>query len=172
MTSTMMEPKQTAASRKGKYLTFALGQEEYGLEILSVREIIGYMEVTAVPQTPSYVLGVINLRGKVIPVVDLRSKFGMDTVARTEETCIVVVEIEHKTGAISTGILVDRVSEVLDILEEQIEAAPEFGSGTDTAYILGMAKIGQNVKILLDINRVLGSGGIQDLASLAESENS
>ena len=141
--------------KEGKYLTFALGQEEYGLEILKVREIIGYMEITAVPQTPAYVKGVINLRGQVIPVIDLRAKFGMETTERTEETCIIVVEISQGGRSFSTGIVVDHVEEVLDIAGEDIEEAPQFGSAVNTDFILGMGKIGDSVKILLDIDKVL-----------------
>jgi len=151
--------------REGKYLTFALANEEYGLEILKVREIIGYMEITAVPQTPYYVKGVINLRGQVIPVVDLRAKFGMETVEVTDESCIIVVEISQGSRSFSTGIVVDHVQEVLDIAGQDIEEAPQFGSTVDTNFILGMGKIGDTVKILLDIDRVLTS---QDLAGLSD----
>jgi len=143
-------------SREGKYLTFALAQEEYGLEILKVREIIGYIDVTAVPQTPHYVKGVINLRGKVIPVIDLRSKFGMETTDVTDETCIIVVEINQAGRQFSTGIVVDRVQEVLDIAAGSIEDAPQFGGAVDTNFIMGMGKVGDSVKILLDIDMVLG----------------
>jgi purine-binding chemotaxis protein CheW len=146
--------------RGGKYLTFALGKEEYGLEILKVREIFGYMDITALPQTPSYVKGVINLRGQVIGVVDLRAKFGMDTTETTEETCIIVVEIRHGARKISTGIVVDRVKEVQDIPGEDIEDPPSFDTGIDTNVILGMGKIGDSVKILLDIDKVLGNAEI------------
>ena len=144
--------------KEGKYLTFALAHEEYGLEILKVREIIGYIQVTALPQTPHYVKGVINLRGQVIPVVDLRSKFGMDTADVTDETCIIVVEIAHNGRKFSTGIVVDRVQEVLDIPGGNIEEAPQFGASVNTDFILGMGKVGESVKILLDIDRVLGGG--------------
>ena len=147
--------EQTLQHKEGKYLTFALANEEYGLEILKVREIIGYMEITAVPQTPHHVKGVINLRGQVIPVVDLRAKFGMETAAVTEETCIIVVEINQGGRNFSTGIVVDHVQEVLDINGKDIEEAPRFGASVDTAFILGMGKIGDTVKILLDIDRVL-----------------
>ena len=142
-------------SREGKYLTFVLGQEEYGLEILKVREIIGYLDVTAVPQSPDYVKGVINLRGQVIPVVDLRSKFGMETVNVTNQTCIIVVEADQDDCKISTGIIVDHVQEVLDIAEVQIDDAPEFGTCIDTDFILGLGKIHDRIKTLLDIDRVL-----------------
>jgi purine-binding chemotaxis protein CheW len=157
-TGTQVEQINKALSEKeGKYLTFALGPEEYGLEILRVREIICYMEITAVPQTPHYVKGVVNLRGQVIPVVDLRAKFGMETTEVTEETCIIVVEISQGSRNFSTGIVVDHVQEVLDIAGEDIEDAPQFGSTVNTDFILGMGKINETVKILLDINRVLAS---------------
>jgi purine-binding chemotaxis protein CheW len=150
--------------RGGKYLTFALGKEEYGLEILKVREIIGYMDITAVPRTPGYVKGVINLRGQVIAVVDLRAKFGMDTAEKTEETCIIVVEIRHGARKISTGIVVDRVKEVQDIPSENIEDPPTFDSGVEASFILGMGKIGKSVKILLDIDKVLAGDGVVELS--------
>jgi purine-binding chemotaxis protein CheW len=149
--------------KEGKYLTFALGSEEYGLEILKVREIIGYMEITAVPQTPSYVKGVINLRGQVIPVVDLRSKFGMETAKVTEETCIIVVEIHQDGRKFSTGIVVDHVQEVLDIDGENIEEAPQFGASVNTDFILGIGKVGESVKILLDIDKVLGNSELENV---------
>jgi purine-binding chemotaxis protein CheW len=142
-----------ANGREGKYLTFVLGGEEYGLEILKVREIIGLMEITSVPQTPVFIKGVINLRGKVIPVIDLRLKFGMEEAEPTEETCIIVVDI----GGAMIGILVDTVSEVLHVMADQIEPAPSFGGSIDTGFILGMGKIKGKVKILLDIDSVLSA---------------
>lgn len=151
--------------RGGKYLTFALGPEEYGLEILKVREIIGYIDVTAVPQTPHYVKGVINLRGQVIPVIDLRAKFGMDTADVTEQTCIIVVEIAQDAQTFSTGIVVDHVQEVLDIDGGNIEEAPQFGASVNTDFILGMGKIGESVKILLDINAVLSKADLSGFGS-------
>lgn len=156
-TQTQSNEKAAVTGRGGKYLTFALGKEEYGLEILKVREIIGYMDITAVPKAPPCVKGVINLRGQVISVIDLRSKFMMDTAERTDETCIIVVEIHHNGRKLNTGIIVDRVSEVLDIASENIEAPPSFGASLETDFILGMGKIGESVKILLDIDRVLGA---------------
>ena len=149
------QAKKAIESKEGKYLTFALSHEEYGLEILKVREIIGYMDITAVPQTPHHVKGVINLRGQVIPVVDLRAKFGMDTAEVTEKTCIIVVEITQGNRHFQTGIIVDNVEEVLDIAGEEIEDAPQFGSSVNDDFILGMGKIGDSVKILLDIDKVL-----------------
>jgi len=160
------EQSVTAVTEKeGKYLTFSLAHEEYGLEILKVREIIGYMEITAVPQTPHHVKGVINLRGQVIPVIDLRAKFGMDTADVTEETCIIVVEISQGSRTFQTGIVVDHVQEVLDIAGEDIEDAPQFGSSVNTEFILGMGKIQETVKILLDIDKVLAGDNLSGFAS-------
>jgi purine-binding chemotaxis protein CheW len=147
--------EKALSAKEGKYLTFALGSEEYGLEIIKVREIIGYVDVTAVPQTPHYVRGVINLRGQVIPVVDLRATFGMETTEVTEQTCIIVIEIAQAGRAFSTGIVVDHVQEVLDIAGQSIEDAPQFGASVDTNFILGMGKVGESVKILLDIDKVI-----------------
>jgi purine-binding chemotaxis protein CheW len=160
---------QAATAQEGKYLTFALGREEYGLEILKVREIIGYMDITAVPRTPSYVKGVINLRGQVIPVVELRAKFAMQTAERTDETCIIVVETSQGGRKFSTGIIVDHVSEVLDIAAECIEDSPQFGSTVDTSFILGMGKVGESVKILLDIDKVLTDADLSKVAPEAAS---
>ncbi len=153
----MSATMETAAKRGGKYLTFKLGREEYGLEILKVREIIGYMDVTAVPRMPGHVLGVVNLRGQVISVIDLRRKFAMAEVERTEETCIIVAETRREGRRISTGIVVDKVSEVLEIKDECIEDAPSFGAAVEDEFIRGMGKVGDAVKILLNIDRVLGA---------------
>ena len=144
-------------AKPGKYLTFALGAEEFGLEILKVREIIGYMDITAIPQTPQHIRGVINLRGQVIPVDDLRTKFEMQTEKRTSQTCIIVVQTRRDDQQLNTGIIVDRVRDVLDITAGQIENAPQLDTGVEMDVILGMAKIADSVKILLDIDRVLGS---------------
>ncbi len=146
---------QRAADREGKYLTFSLDREEYGIGILKVKEIIGMMRITPVPQAPEYVKGVINLRGKVIPVIDLRARFGMSSSEYTDRTCIVVVEIDAATGRLHIGIVVDSVSEVLNIKGSDIEETPAFGIRLKTDYILGMAKKDGGVKILLDIDRVL-----------------
>jgi purine-binding chemotaxis protein CheW len=147
--------RKAVSESEGKYLTFTLAGEEYGIGILKVKEIIGMMTITMVPQTPGYVKGVINLRGKVIPVVDIRLKFGMAAMDYTERTCIIVVEIVRNSDRILIGIVVDSVSEVLNIKAGDIEETPNFGSQLDTDYILGMAKAGGGIKILLDIDRVL-----------------
>jgi purine-binding chemotaxis protein CheW len=157
-------PAEEFSGREGKYLTFALGAEEFGLEILKVREIIGYKDITAGPQTPEYVKGVINLRGQVIPVIDLRMKFAMDEAEVTEQTCIIVVEISQGTIQFQTGIVVDHVSEVLDIAGGDIEDAPQFDSDVDSSFILGMGKIGETVKILLDIDKVLGGEDFSNMS--------
>ncbi len=145
------------SDREGKYLTFSLAGEEYGIVILKVKEIIGMMPITPVPKTPHYVKGVINLRGKVIPVADLRLKFDMEEMAYSERTCIIVVEIKEGAGNILMGIVVASVSEVLTIKSGEIEDTPAFGAKMDTDYILGMAKTAEGVKILLDIDKVFGA---------------
>ena len=159
---------EAVGAKAGKYLTFRLASEEYGLEILKVREIIGVMDITHVPRTPEYIRGVINLRGKVIPVLDLRTKFNMETTENTDETCIVVVDTSSDGDTIQMGILVDAVSEVLDIQESQIEDPPAFGTSVDTKFILGMGKVNNEVKILLDIDEVLTAGDITLLENMTE----
>ncbi len=156
-----------AVSREGKYLTFSLAGEEYGIRILKVKEIIGLMPITPVPQTPDHVRGVINLRGKVIPIVDLRLKFGLPVVACTDRTCIVVTEIVASDNKIFMGIVVDSVSEVLNIKAADIENTPNFGSKLNTSYILGMAKMEQSVKILLDIDKVMSDEEINSMKQAA-----
>ncbi len=161
----------TARARAGKYLTFQLRGEIYGLEILKVQEIIGMMKVTRVPRTPAFIRGVINLRGKVIPVVDLRLKFSMESQADTEKTCIIVVQVIREGGLkITMGMLVDEVAEVVNIESSQIEPTPELGAGIDTDFILGIGKVGQKVVMLLDIDKVLTVGEIAAAASASAAE--
>jgi len=167
LTKTVDQAIKAMTDKEGKYLTFALAGEEYGIGILKVKEIIGMMPVTAVPRTPGYVKGVINLRGKVIPVVDLRMKFGMEEKSYTDRTSIVVVEFNGETGRILIGIVVDSVSEVLNIRGGDIEETPTIGAKLDTDYILGMAKIGAGIKILLDINKVLRTGEFDNFEQVA-----
>jgi len=150
------EAKASSWSQKaGKYLTFCLDREEYGLEILKVQEIIGLMSVTRVPGMPDFIRGVINLRGKVIPVMELRLKFGMEAGENTEKTCVIVVQVGRGDSKLIMGVIVDEVSEVLDIGAEQIEPPPTFGGSLKTDFILGMGKVDQKVVMLLDIDRVL-----------------
>ncbi len=158
-----------ADSMAGKYLTFDLGDEVYGIGILKVQEIIGLMNVTKVPRTPECVRGVINLRGKVIPVMDLRLKFGMDKKEDTERTCIIVVQVAWERSEITMGILVDEVSEVVDIALEQIEDTPSFGVSVDTDFILGMGKVNDRVIMLLDSDKVL-SGEELELSEQAAAQ--
>jgi len=161
MTKTMNQAVKATTGKTGKYLTFFLEDEEYGIGILKVKEIIGMMPITSVPRTPQFVKGVINLRGKVIPVMDLRLKFSMEAIPYSDRTCIIVVEIESQDSTVLIGIVVDAVSEVLNISEDDIEETPTFGTSLDTDYILGMAKMQGGVKILLDIDCVLTSNEIQ-----------
>jgi purine-binding chemotaxis protein CheW len=162
-TETWTRPQRDMTAMEGKYLTFTLGEEDFCIGILAIREIVGIMPVTTIPQTPEFVRGVINLRGQVIPVVDLRARFGMDTVDATERTCIIVVEIAAGARNIQMGIIVDSVSEVLNIKADEIEDSPTFGAKLDTEYILGMAKMDGGVKILLDIDLVLSGQEVMQL---------
>jgi purine-binding chemotaxis protein CheW len=164
---TIEKSSNSIAHLGGKYLTFSLSNEEYGIGILKIKEIIGMMPVTSVPQTPDFVKGVVNLRGKVIPVMDLRLKFSMKSADYTERTCIIVVEIEGKKGDILIGLVVDSVSEVLSISHNDIEKTPSFGANLDTKYIKGMAKMEGGVKILLDIDRILNTSEITVLNKAA-----
>ena len=147
-----------AVAGGGKYLTFVLGREEYGLPVMKVREIIKVMDITHVPQVAAHVLGVINLRGKVIPVIDLRRKFGFPAQEHTERTCIIVAEVVLSQATVMMGVVVDAVSEVVSVLAAEIDNPPDFG-GDATDFILGLAKVKGSVKILLDLDRVLGSDG-------------
>jgi len=141
----------------GKYLTFRVDDEEYGVQINKVREIIGVLDVTPVPQTADHVLGVINLRGKVIPVIDLRLKFGLAYRQPDDRTCIVVVEVLGELGVtLLMGVVVDAVREVVNVAAADLEPAPTFGVELDMSYLLGMAKVDGTVKTILDIDKVLG----------------
>ncbi|MBN1828048.1 MAG: purine-binding chemotaxis protein CheW [Deltaproteobacteria bacterium] len=153
-------PRQGARSEDSKYLTFKLADEDYGIGLLKVREIIGMMPITKVPKTPLFMKGVINLRGKVIPIVDLRLKFDLTASEHDDRTCIIVVEISGPAGSIQMGLIVDRVSEVLGIKSDDVEPPPSFGTSVDTTYIKGMAKSNSSVKILLDIDRVMSNGDL------------
>lgn len=159
----------TALDLEGKYLTFSLADEEFGIGILKVKEIIGIMTITQVPRTPSAVKGVINLRGKVIPVIDLRIKFGLSEVEPTERTCIVVVDVASQDQTHQIGIVVDSVSEVLNIKGEEIEDSPDFGGSLgDTDYIIGMAKTESVVKILLDIDNILAVDEVSSVVQMSK----
>ena len=155
------EIKAAASGKSGntteKYLTFVLGEENYGVEILRVREIIGLTKIIAVPHTPTYVQGVINLRGKVIPVIDLRLKFNLPSIEETEETCIIVTQISDT----EIGVIVDKVSEVQNIIDDQIQEPPTSAMQIKTNFLLGMAKVEERVIILLRIDEILTSDDIE-----------
>ncbi len=153
------------AAQTAKYLSFFLGEEEYALGILSVREIIGLIDITPLPQTPDYVKGVINLRGKIIPVIELRAKFGLDSVDYTEQTCVIVVEVgnESTDQHFEIGIIVDSVREVLDIAGNQIDPPPSFGCSVPLDYITGIGKVREKVVVLLNIDRIVTSAEAEKL---------
>jgi purine-binding chemotaxis protein CheW len=151
----------------GLYLAFKLANEMYGVEILVVQEIIQMVPVTKVPRMPEFVRGVINLRGKVIPVVDLRTNFGMASHEDTTETCIIVVEIASKGRMLTTGVVVDQVAEVTDVGVDQLEPPPAFGAAVDTTFLRGVAKVDDKVIMLLDIQRILGADEMAQMESLS-----
>jgi len=154
-------------TRMGKYLTFQLGDEEFGIRVLKVREIMGLQQITAVPQTPAHIKGVINLRGKVLPVIDLRLKFGLAAAEYTQRSCIIVTQVQGESAPVLMGIIVDGVSEVLNLAASEIEDTPDFGEEVSGHYLLGMAKVKGKVKILLDIDKVLSSQELHGLHNLA-----
>ena len=171
MATSAVFPTESALSgrtdaRAGKYLTFQLAGEEFGIGVLKVREIMGLQEITAVPQTPAFLKGVINLRGKVAPVIDLRLKFGLNTEEYTQRTCIIVVQVRGESGLILMGVIVDGVSEVVNLTAADIEDTPEFGDQTVGQYLLGMAKVKGKVKILLDIEKILSTHELTGLNAI------
>jgi len=147
---------------------FTVDGEDFGVDILKVQEIIRMVEITKMPNAPEYVEGVINLRGKVIPVVDLRLKFGLPEQEYTQRTCIIVVQVRGEAGPVLMGIVVDGVAEVLNLAAADIEDTPDFGEGTATSYLLGMAKVKGQVKILLDIDQVLSGQELRVLEALPD----
>jgi purine-binding chemotaxis protein CheW len=152
--------KAEAAGRGGKYLTFFFGEEEYGIQILRVREIIGLMPITEVPRTPEYVRGVVNLRGKVIPILELRLRLDLPRVEATEETCVIVVQAGTDQ---MVGLIVDKVSEVIDISTDEVVDAPSLGDDVNTDYLLGLGKTEGRVRLLLDIDRALDTKELEEL---------
>ena len=157
----------TTITSEAKYLTFKLQNETYGIEILKVREIIGLMEITSVPKTAAHVRGVVNLRGKIVPVLDMRAKFGLPSAEARRENCIITVMAETGQASLLVGILVDSVSEVMQVKSDNIEAVPALGSDMRLDFVLGLAKSADKVSILLDIDRVISAAdvnGIEDRA--------
>lgn len=171
MESTQLSNESTVDIREklaGKYLTFLLENEEYGLQILKVQEIIRLQEITSVPNTPDYVRGIINLRGRVVPVVALRKKFNMSEAKDTEKTCIVVVQVAKGTDTIVMGIIIDDVREVRDLIASEIEETPSFGTSLDIEFIMGVGKLEERVIMLLDIDKVLTKEQIEDIAAVKQ----
>ncbi len=158
----------TPLAAAGKYLTFRLKNESYGIVVLKIREIIRLQAITPVPQMPAFIKGVLNLRGKIIPVIDLRIKFGLQDITDADHNCIIVVKIElPNRQSTQIGLIVDAVEEVINISATEIEPAPDFGTALDTTFILGLAKIKGSVKALLDIDRVLTEDTLSSLGSVA-----
>ncbi len=168
LTSAPPSPAAIADPRAGKYLVFHLAPEEFAIQVQKVREIMGVQEITQVPQTPPHVKGVINLRGKVIPVVDLRLKFGMPAAEYTHRTCIVVVQVAGARGSMLMGVVVDGVAEVLQVAGADIEDTPSFGQDVTVPYVMGLAKQKEKVRILLDIDQVMSTGELVSLSLGAE----
>lgn len=165
MTATISE-KANTGTMAGKYLTFRLEPETYGISVLKVREIIQQININSVPQMPAFIKGVINLRGKIIPVVDLRAKFGLKNGNDSLHSCIVVVQVSRSgNNLLSMGIMVDDVEEVVNIIAQDIETVPDFGVNINTSFILGMAKIKGSIKTLLDIDRVLTAETVELIAN-------
>jgi len=153
----------------GKCLTFRVGREEYGVEILKVREIVGLQEITAVPMTTSHIRGVINLRGKIIPVVDLRHKFKLPPGSQDRETCIVIVMVEGPQGESLVGLLVDAVNEVFVLGETPLEPIPQLGDGKALDFVLGLARLRGRVVILLEADRVVAAEELEGLEELKKA---
>ncbi|MDX2495271.1 MAG: chemotaxis protein CheW [Desulfuromusa sp.] len=163
---TTMTNFDTEDTQKDKYLTFHLAGEDYGIEIQYVIEIIGIQNITDVPDMPAFIRGVINLRGKVVPIMDVRARFGIEARDYDDRTCIIVVNIDST----EVGLVVDEVSEVADIPEKNVEPAPKIHKNNEDSYIQGMGKINTDVKILLDVHKLLFSGEMQELVENLEEQ--
>jgi len=157
------------AVEQKQYLTFLLANEEYAIGILKVKEIIEYDTVTTVPKTPKWVRGVINLRGAVVPVVDLAIKFGLELTPVAKTTCIVIVETQFESQNTTIGILVDAVSQVMELATEDLQPVPEFGTRVKVDYLLGMAQLGKKFALLLDVDKVLSTDELLHLNGVASS---
>lgn len=154
----------TEVAEQGQYLTFMLAGEEYALGILRVKEIIEYDVLTTLPSVPPHVRGVINLRGSVVPVIDLSLRFGLPERPVTKRTCIIIVEIDHQGDRVVMGVIADAVSQVIDLRRDEVEPAPAFGTSVRTDHLVGMGKVGKKFILILDVDRVLSPG---DMASAA-----
>lgn len=153
---------QEEDTQKGKFLTFTVGSEAYGLEIKYVTEIIGVQEITEVPELPAYIRGIINLRGKIIPIMDVRLRFRKPFREYNDRTCIVVVDIKD----VLVGLIVDAVSEVISIQDQHIVPPPDLNKGFTNKYIKGIGKVGNEVKLLLDCSKLLNDDEVQSLESI------
>lgn len=159
----------TVGSRlAGKYLTFVLNKEEFAIGILNVNQILRLQPITSIPRTPPYVRGIINLRGAIIPIIDLRKKFSADEYSDTDNSCIVIIRLDSGRKTVNTGIVIDEVREVLEIPAGDIEETPGFDIGIDTSFIMGIAKTGEKVKMLLDISNVLSSAEMHMIAAISD----
>lgn len=160
----------TVRKVEGKYLTFRLGQEEYGVEILKVREIVAMMDITAVPMTAPHIRGVVNLRGKIIPVVDMRRKFDLPEAALARETCIITVMVQGPEGAVLTGLMVDAVREVAQVAAEEVEPIPALGDDMKLDFVTGLSKTKGRVIVLLDIDKALQGQDLKAIQNLQTTE--
>ncbi len=166
--ATINETSAGVLAKPGKYLTFLLGHESYGLPVLQVREIIRLVDITPVPHMPAYIKGVINLRGKLVPVLDLRVRFDLAALEFTESTCIVVTQVKSVSGGtMHMGFIVDGVEEVLNLAQGDIEKTPDFGAKLATEYLLGMANVKNKVVALLDIDQVLDPESLEKASEAA-----
>lgn len=151
-----------------QYLTFRLGGEQFAVDVVKAQEVLDYVVPTRVPQTPAYMLGVINLRGSVVPVIDLRQKFSMPEAQQTRDTCIIVMEVEVDGETIVVGLLVDSVLEVLDLVAESLEPPPRIGTGLKTDFIRGMGSLGEAFLIVLDIDRIFSSDELMSIEEIRQ----
>jgi len=161
---------EAAENILNQFLTFRLGDDVFAIDVLVAREIVDFAEVTHVPQTPDYMIGVINLRGAVVPVVDMRLKFGMPAAESTRDSCIIVMEVDVDGDILTVGALADSVQEVLDLVSSQIEPRPRIGSKLNTDYIKGMGSLGDKFIILLDINKIFTVDEIELVQRMNDNE--
>jgi purine-binding chemotaxis protein CheW len=167
----MSEQKETETGHEGgKFLTFCLADEEYGVDIHQIKEILALVDITPVPRTPDFVKGVINLRGRIIPVIDLRVRFGMEEIEYTKETCIIVINIQRENSLVTMGVIVDRVSEVTDIEGGNISEVPGFGTSVDTEFMEGIGKVDDRIVLLLSIDRVMNDSEVSMIGGMSGSE--
>jgi len=162
---------QVAGAETGQYLTFTLGSELFAVPIAPIREIIEFRELTAIPMTPAFLCGVLNLRGAVVPVIDLSARFGRERISVQRRTCIVIVEVELEDGLHPLGIVVDAVNEVLEANQEDIESRPSFGSGLRADFVAGILNLAGRFVVMLDLARVLSAGELEQLIGAAHGRN-